>query len=104
MRGTEGSLRWHPTECGKVPYRILGLRRPVKPLAQPCRSETKRHQARLYNQTSFGSVGPDIEATLRKRKKEGFDLRLGLAGLVLPASRLPSFGACAAGELVQLQQ
>ena len=80
MSGAEGLRQWRSAICGKVPYRLSGELRPVKRLRpSQCRPDTMRHPTRLYKQKSFEPPLAGIAAYLRKRKKEGLNLRVETA-------------------------
>jgi hypothetical protein len=78
MYGAVGSQQCCGPVCGKVPYRLTRGFRPVRRF-QPLEVDSNGGD-RLkgpYKHKSFEFLRPSIEAGLRKRKKEGFDLIFG---------------------------
>ncbi len=70
-----GSLGVHYTSslhCGKVPNRNSGGFRSVSDLHLPCRADTGSRPMRQIHKSSEAALA-NIEAPLRKRKKEGLN-------------------------------
>jgi len=93
MDVTAGSQQRIAFPCGKVPYRLSSGFRPVKQFRLPCLPDTVDQPKRRYNHKGFERSLACIEACPRKRKKEGWHLKLesawtGGAGPMSAAGKL----------------
>ena len=77
MNGAERLKNLRFSLCGKVPYRLRSALPSVKRnRCSSCRPGTIRRAVRQYKLENFEPGSPGIEACLRKRKKEGLNLRV----------------------------
>jgi hypothetical protein len=73
MHGAEGLQQCCVSECGKVPYRLVGAFRPVRPFGPG----VDYGPARPYKHKGLELQNSSTEAHSRKRKKEGLNLIFG---------------------------